>query len=546
MGKCELTPDHKAAANRSRRIVVNYDIWAFCCDAAKVETHDAATLDRLIQPYMQWLDDAGNQLDSLWYCFGEGNTAHWPSRVLPVWKQYLPWFDAGLDPYATLIAATRKRGREVFYSYRINGIDENTDNIVEQEGKWPVSALKQQHPDWLLDTLGNGKELKWNFAPDWVRKLKLDTLREVAERYDVDGIELDFARCTPVLPIGHQWEHREALTDFMRQLRRSLQEIAARRGRPLLLAARIPERIEGCHFDGIDIETWIAENLLDILALGIRSFDVDLAGYRQLLSGNLVKLIPVYDAHHASDGYKLTRMTPEEARDVVRGVTANWWQQGADGVQIFNFPGAPAHDRHWEVYRRLYREIGSAATLLGKSKTFPVQRRAGGHPWFFGFPEQGLSQSLMYHNSNMLAWLPARLGVHGHNLTILPLSVGDDLNRGEAKPDIRLRLLVSDPGAVELPAEARIEPGLIRRGPYGESEIRTQPPAREMAQRLEVRLNNIALGTPRIEAGWLTCAVAPKQLATGTNLVGIRLADPEPSAVTIEKVELSVVYADEP
>ena len=75
-------------------------------------------------------------------------------------------------------------------------------------------------------------------------------------------------------------------------------------------------------------------------------------------------------------------------------------------------------------------------TLLGKSKTFPVQRRAGGHPWFFGFPEQGLSQSLMYHNSNMLAWLPARLGVHGHNLTILPLSVGDDLNRGEGlRPD---------------------------------------------------------------------------------------------------------------
>lgn len=410
--KLELTPDHVAAAHRSRRIVVNYDIWGLCCDAAKADTHDRQTLDRLVQPYLQWLDDTASQLDSLWYCFGEGNTAHWPSRVLPVWKQYLPWLEAGLDPYARLVEETRKRGREVFYSYRVNGTDENTNNILEPEGKWPVLSLKQQHPDWVLDPRGDGKEVKWNFASDGVRKLKLDALREVAERYELDGIELDFARCTPVLPIKHQWEHREALTDFMRELRRSLLETAARRGRPLVLAARIPERIEGCHFDGIDIETWIAENLVDVLALGIRSFDVDLAGYRRLVAGTHVKLIPVYDCHHASDGYKLACMSPGEARNVVRGVTANWWQQGADGVQIFNFPGAPpAHggDR-WEDFRQLYREIGSAVTLAGKSKTFPVQRRAGGHPWLFGYPDQGLSQSLMYHNSNMLAWLPARAG----------------------------------------------------------------------------------------------------------------------------------------
>lgn len=544
MERFELTPDHIAAVNRPRRIVVNYDIWGLCCDAAKADTHDEQTLEGLVKPYMEWLEDEGNQLDSMWYCFGEGNTAHWPSATIPVWKQYLPWFEAGLDPYTRLVDETRKCGREIFYSYRINGTDENPDDILAPEGE-ATSPLKRQHPDWLLDTLGNGKELKWDFAPDWVRKLKLDTLREVAERYDVDGIELDYARCTPVLPIGHQWEHREALTDFMRQLRRSFQEIAARRGRPLLLAARIPERIEGCHFDGIDIETWIAENLLDILALGCRSFDVDLAGYRSLTAGTHIKLIPVYDCHHASDGYKLAKMSPDEASNVVRGVTANWWQQGADGVQIFNFPGASAHSDRWEVYQQLYREIGSAATLVGKSKIFPLQRRAGGHPWFFGYPEQGLSQSLMYHNSNMLAWLPARLGLHGHNFTILPLAVGDDVQRAKPKPDIRLRLLLSDPCASSLPAEARIEPGLIKRQPYGEGDILTQPPAKEAIQQLEVRLNNIALGAPQIKDGWLIYSVSPNQVATGTNLIGIKLTDPKPSAVTIEKVEVEVTYLNE-
>jgi len=32
----------------------------------------------------------------------------------------------------------------------------------------------------------------------------------------------------------------------------------------------------------------------------------------------------------------------------------------------------------------------------------------------------------------------------------------------------------------------------------------------------------------------------------GTNLVGIKLADPAPSTITFEKVELNVVYPDKP
>ena len=44
-------------------------------------------------------------------------------------------------------------------------------------------------------------------------------------------------------------------------------------GRPLLLAARLPESVAGCRIDGIDIETWTHERLLDIIVLGCRSFE---------------------------------------------------------------------------------------------------------------------------------------------------------------------------------------------------------------------------------------------------------------------------------
>ena len=37
---------------------------------------------------------------------------------------------------------------------------------------------------------------------------------------------------------------------------------------PTHLAARIPETLVGCRFNGIDLEHWVGEQLIDLLALG--------------------------------------------------------------------------------------------------------------------------------------------------------------------------------------------------------------------------------------------------------------------------------------
>ena len=45
-------------------------------------------------------------------------------------------------------------------------------------------------------------------------------LREVATMYDLDGLQLDFARHVPCLPVGRQWELRGHVTELMRMARR--------------------------------------------------------------------------------------------------------------------------------------------------------------------------------------------------------------------------------------------------------------------------------------------------------------------------------------
>ena len=159
---------------------------------------------------------------------------------------YRRWVAEGVDIVQVFLDAAKKRGIQAFYNYRING----GDNDLGPVRKIP---FKEQHPEWLIHTWNaNGY---WNFAFEGVRNCKLSILREIAERYDVDGISLDFARVCPVLEPGQAWEDRGMLTDFIRSVRALTQEVARKRARPFLLGVRVPENLEGCHFDGLDVET---------------------------------------------------------------------------------------------------------------------------------------------------------------------------------------------------------------------------------------------------------------------------------------------------
>jgi len=154
-------------------------------------------------------------------------------------------------------------------------------------------------------------------------------IRELAETYDFDGISIDFSRGPHSFPVGTQWLHRNLLTDFMGEIRKVILEVEKKRGRPLLLAVRVPMNIVGCQFDGIDIQRWAREKLADIFVLGCRSSEVDLTAFRSIAAGSGIKLYPCFDYVHTSDAYDYPSI------ELSRGIYANWWQQGADGAYTF-------------------------------------------------------------------------------------------------------------------------------------------------------------------------------------------------------------------
>ena len=57
---------------------------------------------------------------------------------------------------------------------------------------------------------------------------------------------------------GYQWEQREHITEFLRRVRQETLEVEQKAGTTgILLAARIPDNLIGCHFDGLNVETWV-------------------------------------------------------------------------------------------------------------------------------------------------------------------------------------------------------------------------------------------------------------------------------------------------
>ena len=538
-----LSADHVAAIECDRRVVVNFDVFPSMMQLPSINVeHMKAVL-------FEFIDDPQTRIDSVWWNFTEGNEAYWPSKILPFIEAppYGEWEKTGFDPVQTLLDETRRRGLETFFTYRING----SDNDVS--GRVPRLPMKEEHPDWLIHTWNKtigeatGQRLNgyWNFPVKGVRDYKLSILEEIAGQYDYDGMEIDFARVCPVLPPGQQWENRDALTDFMRSVRSMMLRAGERRGRPWLLAARVPENLVGCHMDGLDVETWAREELVDIFTLGCRSFDVDIAAFRRITEGTRIKLHPVLDDHHSTDGY---RFPPIE---VFRGVMANWLHQGADGLQTFNFAYARSETLEkygmrdtwtgWPTHLQFYRELADIDAMNQRSKVFVVQRRGGGHgPFVVPNPEDWSTPRWMYFNTNMFAPLPAELDPDGRADTLLHVYVGE-----QAPPDaeVTVRLLLSDDSAANLPDGERLQRVVVATIGHEDGRLENSPPALGIEKHMELRLNNALLEASPVEDGWLVFQALPAQLATGDNLVGLKLTGMKQKArgrVTIEKLEIHV------
>ena len=374
----QLTPAHRAAVDHQRRIFFQYD------PAADIQRKGGfgSDMDAVMGYVFDAVSQPASQLDAICIDVSNEGVAHYRSKILPAIQHpgLMKWREQGLDYFDELIKRGHQRGKEIWWGLRMNEVERgdlavyDIKAFADMKDRNPVKAA---HPEWLIRSWW--WQGFWNYAVQEVRDYRLSIIREVAEHYDFDGVHLDFLRHTPFLPPGKQWENRQHLTRFMRDVRSLLQSQAARRGRPFMLAARVPDSVEGCRTDGLDIETWAREGLVDVLILGTRTINVDVASFRKAMAGAPVKLMPSFDCFHATDGYH-----GDQSLDLICGVFGNYLHQGADGVGVFNgMIGSPEQAKALGLTRmdtrdlQVFSTIGSLTTMGGKPRYYPIERRGG-------------------------------------------------------------------------------------------------------------------------------------------------------------------------
>jgi len=439
----------RKALARRRRVIFNDDTYEL--DRADANTPEGY-LSRRLAPL------AGTHVDVIsWSVLGGWADAPvYDSKVQPIYgdahgditpywksvtKNVKQLIKAGRGPLQVVIDFAHENDMELFASVRMN---DSHDSFIPGG----VTLWKKEHPEFLVDSTGipNNRDehplglyvIAQDFTHQEVRDRKFEIIEEVARRYDVDGIELNYIR-HPVFfsrtmrgqPVTD--DEVEIMTSFMRRVRALTDEVGARRNRPLLVTAVVPDSLAQAKDIGLDIETWVENDLVDILTpgLGYAPFTLPVKQYVDLAAEHGIKVYPCINRkapQHVEEKY-----VPEG----FRGVATNWYRAGADGIYYWNL-GTPIENKSGQelltIRNRYYAalpEIGDAAAMVDKDKLFCVD------------------DPVLSYYTHISSHPPLPVELHESNANRVPLVVGDDLQAADkAGRLVKLVLMIKVKGPV--------------------------------------------------------------------------------------------------
>ena len=174
-------------------------------------------------------------------------------------------------PMTILTRQSREAGLPFFPRVRMN-------SHYDMDPNHPAyGRFRRERPDLLIGRPGESipeGTIEWgiktglDFTFPEVREHRLSIVEEVVERFDVDGVELDFMRHPAFFRPDEAYGSRYLMTNLVARARRMIDEAGSRRGRNLQLAVRVPPTLYDSARIGLDAGEWIAERLVDVVVVG--------------------------------------------------------------------------------------------------------------------------------------------------------------------------------------------------------------------------------------------------------------------------------------
>jgi hypothetical protein len=321
-----------------RRVIYNSDP----SNTTRHLSEPAATPEELRQVVRNYAAEGAidTLVQEVWH---QGWTQFWRSElcaydVREPHQRLVPMMDAGVMPMEVYIDECHKQNMEFIAGFRMNDRHgHNADWFTQLSKEKPEWVLKGYKPSSKRTTDPRSYEVgcALDYSVAAVRDWVFSIMEEVANRFDIDGMELNYTRLPACFPLGEAESSHAIMTDFVRRVRDMLDDVGKKKGRKLLLGVRVLQHLEGCLTMGFDIPTWIQDGVIDYIVpgdIGFTDFNAKFEAFVRLARASDCYVYPQIQAlmgYHHRDRVQ----SPDHCRAAVQ----NFYGAGADGFSTQNY-----------------------------------------------------------------------------------------------------------------------------------------------------------------------------------------------------------------
>ncbi len=282
----------------------------------------------------------------------------------------------GIDPYEIWIDYTREKNISPWISMRMNDAHGvfNPDFFMH-------SDLWKEHPEYRRVAYRKAirvQDAAFDYSHPEVREYHLKLVREYLERYDMDGIELDWMRFGFHFQPGKEAEGKQILTMFMREVKKLVEQASQRRGKQIKIGVRVPSRPQAARGLGMDAVEWAHEKLVDVIVItpywATIETDMPVELWKELidddnivLAGGLELLLhPFPEA--GWEVYTDAGWIFYNTAETVRGAAASLLYRGVDRIYLFNYMDSQTTMPDRDDYQEVLNQAGELQTACGNSR----------------------------------------------------------------------------------------------------------------------------------------------------------------------------------
>ncbi len=251
-----------------------------------------------------------------------------------------------LDLFQIWIEALREVGIHPWISIRMNDCHHNyrpTHVMISDHFHQHPELRRVRHrvPDETVERANDDTfyfEACYDYGLQAVRDYMLSYIEEVLERYDADGIELDFTRELPAFQIGMEAAGRKIMTEFLRQIKEKTNIAAEKRGHAIKINVLVGADPNVVFNWGYDVAQWAQQGLVDSV-VALPRWETSYAEtpvqlWKQILSGTQVEL--------AAGNQILVKEYPQgkassATLETTLGMVAAYRSLGADFTYLYNY-----------------------------------------------------------------------------------------------------------------------------------------------------------------------------------------------------------------